>query len=79
MNGVGNLELFRRFYLEYPQRLPGVNSDALRRKSVRSTNSETVSRKSVELYEKRTVRKFRIVAPEAALRLRNYSPCWIQS
>jgi len=30
--GVDNLELFRRFYLEYPQLLPGVNSDAVRRK-----------------------------------------------
>ena len=33
--GVDNLELFRRFYLEYPQLLPAVNSDAVRRKSDR--------------------------------------------
>lgn len=43
--GVDNLELFRRFYLEYPQLLPGVNSDALRRKSVQPENSETARRK----------------------------------
>jgi hypothetical protein len=33
MNGLINLELFRCFYLEYPKRLPWVNSDALRRNS----------------------------------------------
>lgn len=44
--GVDNLELFRRFYLEYPQLLPEVNSDALRRKSDQSENSETVRRNS---------------------------------
>jgi len=43
--GVDNLELFRRFYLEYPQLLPGVNSDAVRRNSTHSVNSETVRRK----------------------------------
>lgn len=42
--GVDNLELFRRFYLEYPQLLPEVNSDAVRRKSDQSENSETVRR-----------------------------------
>ncbi len=42
--GVDNLELFRRFYLEYPQLLPKVNSDALRRKSDPSEKSETVRR-----------------------------------
>ena len=42
--GVDNLELFRRFYLEYPQLLPAVNSDAVRRKSDRLGNSETVRR-----------------------------------
>lgn len=44
MNSVANLKLFHRFYLEYPQLLPGINSDAVRRESVRSANSETVSR-----------------------------------
>lgn len=42
--GVDNLELFRRFYLEYPQLLPKVNSDAVRRKSAPADNSETVRR-----------------------------------
>lgn len=42
--GVDNLELFRRFYLEYPQLLPEVNSDAVRRKSDYSENSETLRR-----------------------------------
>lgn len=42
--GVDNLELFRRFYLEYPQLLPKVNSDAVRRKSDPSEKSETVRR-----------------------------------
>lgn len=42
--GVDNLELFRRFYLEYPQLLPEVNSDAVRRKSNQLENSETVRR-----------------------------------
>lgn len=42
--GVDNLELFRRFYLEYPQLLPEVNSDAVRRKSDYSENSETMRR-----------------------------------
>ena len=72
------MEHLRSFNLKFSQWLLGVNSDAARRKSVRSENSETVSRKSVELYEERTIRKFRIVAPEAVLGLRNYSPCWIQ-
>lgn len=45
MNGLINLEPFRRFYLEYPKRLPWVNSDAVSRKSFRSVISETVSRK----------------------------------
>ena len=52
--GVDNLELFRRFYLEYPQLLPGINSDALRRKSVQPENSETARRKfgaSVDVLE----------------------------
>lgn len=44
--GVDNLELFRRFYLEYPHLLPGANSDAARRKSGLLANSETVRRKS---------------------------------
>ena len=42
--GVDNLELFRRFYLEYPQLLSGGNSDAPRRKSGLSENSEAVRR-----------------------------------
>lgn len=42
--GVDNLELFRRFYLEYPQLLPKVNSDAARRKSEPSEKSEAVRR-----------------------------------
>ena len=44
--GVDNLELFRRFYLEYPQLLSGGNSDAPRRKSGLLENSEAVRRKS---------------------------------
>lgn len=48
--GVDNLELFRRFYLEYPQLLPGANSDTVRRKSDRvagsKVNSDTVRRES---------------------------------
>jgi predicted nuclease of restriction endonuclease-like (RecB) superfamily len=51
--GVDNLELFRRFYLEYPQLLPGINSDAVRRKSDRvagsKVNSDTVRRESASL------------------------------
>jgi len=46
--GVDNLELFRRFYLEYPRLLPEGNSDAVRRKSGLLPNSETVRRKSVD-------------------------------
>lgn len=42
--GVDNLELFRRFYLEYPQLLPEVNSDAVRRKFEQPENSETARR-----------------------------------
>ena len=49
--GVDNLELFRRFYLEYPHLLPGANSDAARRKSGLLANSETVRRKSVAALE----------------------------
>ncbi len=49
--GVDNLELFRRFYLEYPHLLPEANSDAARRKSGLSANSETVRRKSVAALE----------------------------
>ena len=44
--GVDNLELFRRFYLEYPQLLSGGNSDAPRRKSGLLQNSDAVRRKS---------------------------------
>jgi predicted nuclease of restriction endonuclease-like (RecB) superfamily len=48
--GVDNLELFRRFYLEYPLLLPEQNSDAVRRKSRRASgaieNSETARRNS---------------------------------
>lgn len=44
--GVDNLELFRRFYVEYPHLLLGGNSDAARRKSGLLANSETVRRKS---------------------------------
>jgi predicted nuclease of restriction endonuclease-like (RecB) superfamily len=44
--GVDNLELCRRFYLEYPQLLPATNSDAVRRKSGRLSSSDAVSRKS---------------------------------
>ncbi|MDX9943435.1 MAG: PDDEXK nuclease domain-containing protein [Azonexus sp.] len=35
--GVDNLELFRRFYLEYPRLLPEQISDAVRRKSLRAS------------------------------------------
>lgn len=44
--GVDNLELFRRFYLVYPQLLLAGKSDAPRRKSDRLENSEAVRRKS---------------------------------
>jgi uncharacterized protein DUF1016 len=44
--GVDNLELFRRFYLEYPQLLSGGSSDAPRRKSGLLENSEAMRRKS---------------------------------
>lgn len=37
--GVDNLELFRRFYLEYPRLLPEEISDAVRRKSGRASDS----------------------------------------
>lgn len=37
--GVDNLELFRRFYLDYPQLLPEAISDAPRRKSDASTTA----------------------------------------
>ena len=46
--GVDNLELFRRFYLEYPNLLTEANSDALRRKSGLLANSDALRRKSVE-------------------------------
>jgi predicted nuclease of restriction endonuclease-like (RecB) superfamily len=46
--GVDNLELFRRFYLEYPDLLADANSDAVRRKSGLLPNSEIVRRKSVD-------------------------------
>ena len=49
--GVDNLELFRRFYLEYPRLLPGANSDAARRKSALPVNSETMRRKSAAVLE----------------------------
>lgn len=49
--GVDNLELFRRFYLEYPHLLSGPNSDAARRKSGLLENSEAVRRKSVAALE----------------------------
>jgi predicted nuclease of restriction endonuclease-like (RecB) superfamily len=44
--GVDNLELFRRFYLEYPLLLSGENSDAVRRNSGLLDNSDAVRRKS---------------------------------
>jgi predicted nuclease of restriction endonuclease-like (RecB) superfamily len=53
--GVDNLELFRRFYLEYPRLLPERISDAVRRKSGHPTstaaNSETVRRNSEALQQ----------------------------
>ncbi len=49
--GVDNLELFRRFYLEYPHLPPGANSDAVRRESGLLAKSETVRRKSVGALE----------------------------
>lgn len=42
-------------------------------------NSETVSRESGGIDGERTIRKFRIVAPEAALWLRSYLPRGISS
>jgi hypothetical protein len=65
-----------RFYPEYLQLLPSLKSDAMRRKFEQSENSETVSRKSGGTDAERTVRKFRIVAPVAALGLKGYSSCW---
>ena len=79
MNGLINLALFRRFYLEYPKRLPWVNSDAVSRKSFQSAISETVPQKSGEIDGERTIRKFRIVALGAALGFRSYLPRWILS
>lgn len=53
--GVDNLELFRRFYLEYPRLLPEQISDAVRRKSGHpastAENSETERRNSVALQQ----------------------------
>lgn len=53
--GVDNLELFRRFYLEYPRLLPEQISDAVRRKSGHpastAANSETVRRNSAALQQ----------------------------
>lgn len=43
---VDNLELFRRFYLDYPQLLSGASSDALRRSSGATTKSAALRRKS---------------------------------
>jgi len=79
MNGLINLELFRRFYLEYPTRLPWVNLDAVSRKSFWSAISETESRKTGGIDGERTIRKFRIVALGAALGLGSYLPHWISS
>lgn len=79
MNGLINLELFRRFYLEYPTRLPWVNADAVSRKYFRSAISETVSRKSGKIDGERTIQKIQIVALGAALGLRSYLPRWIFS
>lgn len=42
--GVDNLEMFRRFYVEYPDLMLGLNSDAVRRKSDALVNSETARR-----------------------------------
>lgn len=42
--GVDNLEMFRRFYVAYPNLLPRINSDAVRRKSDGLVNSETLRR-----------------------------------
>ena len=67
-----------RFYLEYLQLLQSLKSDAVRRKSDQSENSGTVSRKSGGTDAERTIRKFRIVAPEVALGLKGYSSCWIR-
>jgi predicted nuclease of restriction endonuclease-like (RecB) superfamily len=44
--GVDNLELFRRFYLEYPRLLSRRNSDALRRKSGRLEKAGPTHRNS---------------------------------
>jgi predicted nuclease of restriction endonuclease-like (RecB) superfamily len=49
--GVDNLEMFRRFYVEYPHLLPPRISDALRRKSTQSDNTETVRRNLSESLE----------------------------
>lgn len=53
--GVDNLELFRRFYLEYPRLLPAQISDAVRRKSGHpagtAANSETLRRNSEALQQ----------------------------
>lgn len=76
MNGVDNLELFRRFCLKFPQLLPRVIFHAVRGKFVWSGNSETVSRKYVEMREKRTIRKFRIVGLEAAMGFKSDLSRW---
>jgi hypothetical protein len=79
MNRLINLELFRRFWLRYPTRLPWVNSDAVSRKSFRSEISETMPQKSGGIDGELTIRKFRIVALGAALGFRSYLPRWILS
>lgn len=45
---VDNLELFRRFYLDYPRLLPAANSDALRRNSGAAAKSAALRRKSAK-------------------------------
>ena len=54
--GVDNLELFRRFYSEYPQLLPGVAadeiSDAVRRKLDRKPDADNAGAKSDTLRRK---------------------------
>lgn len=42
--GVDNLEMFRRFYIEYPNLMPGLISDAVRRKSDGLLNSGAARR-----------------------------------
>ncbi|MBI2276893.1 MAG: hypothetical protein HYU74_06050 [Dechloromonas sp.] len=74
--GVDNLELFRRFYLEYPRLLPAQISDAVRRKSLLDSSAAENSDAARRNFDALPMAfQMQLPGPDAPMTPGQLSPC----